>query len=300
MENLPKAEQLRLPEQLYLMLTDPETGDPKPLRRERVKRLLATAILWELMEEKAVAVSPETGLLSAADDKPSGLAYLDRALLYVQIHAPISPGRAAVELVSWLDPIWRTIGEAMAHEGLVHEDYQSRLLVFHRKVLLQLSEARRDEVELERDLREALRAVGDHHDGDVIASHRRLVGRIVLLDNFGLLKPLVGARIYNAACPHIVALKTHLRGLIQPATDEERRGAAAWTSDSGTVYWGGDTSDSSFWLLDYTSGSAPDSCGDSGSGFGGGGSGGAGASGDFGGDGGDGGGGDGGCGGCGG
>lgn len=145
MAEITKVEQLRLPEQLYILLMDPAEGEPRQ-KREAVKQILASAILWELLND---------GWLINEENKIVGIKHLDSEVPYMRQaariiakHVPNSARHLTMELVSQMHPIWLAVGESMVAEHLMAENVQKRFIVFHHKVLRELGEARKDGLEL--------------------------------------------------------------------------------------------------------------------------------------------------------
>jgi hypothetical protein len=271
-----RAEQLPLHEQLYLLLTDPGTGEPPTARRRRTQGVLAAGVLWELIERGAMTVDPGQGEIAGVSRQALGDGCLQQSLeAFRQDALPMSPLQAVQTLAGHLPSLWQAIGKGMIREGLVHEEVKTVLLLFHRNVLSQTAEAAREERTLEADLRAAVQEIGAHHE-DEIVSHRRLVARLVLLDNFGLLREMVGGGVYDDAADRIAAMKGRLRDVSRLL----RAGRTpAWDPDPGWSNGGHDA----MWFLDSTgSVGEPGACGDSCGAFGGGESGGGGVTGGFG------------------
>jgi hypothetical protein len=270
-----RAESLPLPEQLYLMLTDSETGVPPKPRRRRTQGVLAAGLVWELIERGALTVDLAGGEITRVSRQTLGTECLTRALTALGRERPPMPPRRAVQaLAAHLPTLWCAIGESMLREGLVHAEVQTVLLLFHRRVLSQTDEAAREERTLEADLRAAVREIGAHGEAG-IATQRRLVARLVLLDNFGLLRELVGGEVYDAAADRLTALKRGMR-------DASRLLRAGGTPLRDTDQDWPDIWYASAWFLDASGAlDAPMACGDDCRAFGGDESGGDDACGDF-------------------
>lgn len=256
MESMSKAERLPLPEQLYLMLTDPRTGEPPTSRRQRTQGLLAAGLAWELIERGVVTVDPAAGEVVRVSGQALGEACLrEGAEILRRARMPLPPLEAVRLLSKRLPAMWRVIGEGMVREGLVREEVRTVLLLFHRRALCQTAEAAREERELEGDLRAAVRQIGalDDEGG---GAHRRLLARLVLLDNFGLLREIVGGALYDEASDRIVALKERLRD-----TARLTRAGRQPIGDPDAGWMAGGLG--ALWFLDATGISdAPIACGD--------------------------------------
>jgi hypothetical protein len=253
MAEITKVEQLRLPEQLYILLMDPAEGEPRQ-KREAVKQILASAILWELLND---------GWLINEENKIVGIKHLDSEVPYMRQaariiakHVPNSARHLTMELVSQMHPIWLAVGESMVAEHLMAENVQKRFIVFHHKVLRELGEARKDGLELKASLRQAAQNVWNpEYEAELAKTHPRLVARLVLLDNFQLLAPLIGSDAAQAMHPHIAELRSHLHDLVRDA-QESRRDQKADGGDTSSSW--GDSGTSSGWGDDggiYYSGS---------------------------------------------
>ncbi len=226
-------EQLRLPEQLYLLLINPNTGAPR-FARERVKRVLAISVLWELLYEGVLSARDNTVL--EVKSVPSSAGYLYLAGVITRKVAPIPARDLTLQFAAEMHPLWETIGEAMVHEHLLAEEVRTRFLFFHQRVLTELTDARRDGAELTQSLRQVARSIwNEQYDDELARTHPRLLARFVLLDNCRLLAPLIGVELYGQTRSHITSLRNHLRTMIAdkvPAMAEPVRPVAT-LSDSG-------------------------------------------------------------------
>lgn len=274
-----KAEQLRLPEQLYILLTDPETGGPR-FNRQRVERALATAVLWEMLNEKIVEADGNE-IVRVSEVKLTE-AYFRRSALAAASRVPTTGPRLTMEIASELHPIWCTIGEDMVHEHLLTEEVRTRFGFFHQRVLAEASEARRDGQELSDSLKQAARNLwSSTYDDELVRTHPRLLARLLILDNCGLLQPVIGPEAYYDAAPFMSDLRVHLNEVIrkpeQCSTSSFYSGSDGysssncWFCDSGSDFWvsgggdhGGGGSDSSFGDDSSSSSSGGDWGGDSG------------------------------------
>jgi len=236
-----KAEQLMLPEQLYILLMDPDTGEPR-FDARRVERALSMAVLWELLD--AGAFETEGNRITRVDQVTFGESYMRRAALAASKRAPANGRAIAMHIAAELHPIWRAIGEDMVNEHLVCEDVQTRFCFFHKRVLTELADARRDDLELENNLRQAARGTWDAgYDDQLAKTHPRLLARMILLDNYGLLEPLLGSQAYDTVALHIPELRKHVH---QSARQPDSSDSGFISSDTGGFYGCGPD----FWIYD--------------------------------------------------
>lgn len=255
METKSKAEQLLLPEQLYLLLTDPGTGEPR-LDRERVKQVLATAVLWELLHSGMVSAQGDE--IVAVNEVLSPTPYLRNAAYLASHRVPISAHRLVLEIAAELHPLWHAVGEAMVAEHLLQAEVRQRFLVFHQRVLTELGAARQDGLELTAGLRQAAQRVWDpQYEAQLAETHPRLLARLILLDNFHLLSPLLGSTGYATLSQHLPELREHVKQRFREApagaTGAEDLEALASRRGSGSTGWGDSgggiyDSGSTFWV----------------------------------------------------
>lgn len=249
MNQVSKAEQLRLPEQLYILLTDPNTGEPR-YGSQRVERVLSISIIWELLNSGAFATNGNQ--ISAVNNAIFDESYLRRAALAASGLVPIDGREFGWVIASNLHPVWKTIGEDMLAKHLLTEEVQTRFVFFHQRVLAEMAEARIEAAELSASLAQAARNLWDaSYDAELAHSHPRLLARLVLLDNFGLLLPLIGGTAYASAAPYMSDIRTHLHTIVQDTRASRPRAASSdstyYSSDSGScgVYDSG----ADFWIF---------------------------------------------------
>ncbi len=247
MDQISKAEQLRLPEQLYILLVDPDTGDPR-YSRQKVEHVLATAIIWELLD--AGAFKTQGNRIKSVKVAMFEEGYLRRAALHTAGRVPADGHSMIWEVAGELHPIWKTVGEGMVAKHLVAEDVQTRFVFFHRKVLMELFDARNDAQELSQSLAQAARNLWDaNYDAQLARTHPRLLARLVLLDNHKLLEPLIGSTAYFAAVPYLTDIRSHLHEMVR----DPKVVRPHHTSDTGGCDSGGSDchiydSGSDFWI----------------------------------------------------
>lgn len=261
MERTSKAEQLRLPEQLYILLVNPDTGEPR-FAQQRVEQVLATAIAWELLDSGAIRSSGTA--VSAAQEIAFPESYLKKAARIVSSQEPVHGFRLVMEIAAEMHPIWTTIGEDMVAKHLLTHEVQTRFMFFHRSVLTELTEAKTDGRELSDGLAQAARNLWNSgYDDELALTHPRLLARLVILDNHGLLEPLVGACAYDAAAPHIPSLRSHLRQFAsQPGQSKPSSTSLGSSDDSGSYMY---DSGSHFWIDGDSVSTGPDDYGSHGS-----------------------------------
>lgn len=247
MEQVSKAEQLKLPEQLYIMLVDPDTGEPL-YGKPTVERVLATAVLWELLNCGAIRANGSE--ISGVESVLFRESYLRNAALMISDMAPADSRALIMEIAAKLHPIWRTIGDDMVNEHLLTPDVRTRFCLFHQRVLSELGEARIEGHDLGESMRQAARATWDQtYEADLVTTHPRLLARIVILDNYGLLAPVIGYTAYSSIKGHLPDLRTHLHDAVRDASAGEMKQVAR---DRQSTYSGGSdgiySSGSDFWI----------------------------------------------------
>lgn len=210
MHDNPRVEELPLPEQLYLLLTDPNTGAPA-FAREAVGRALGMAVVWELLQNHVVLME-RNQVIWVDDAVELSVDYLLKARRFAGMHLPITGSRLATAFAEHFAPLWQVIGATMVDEHLLRHATQERWLVFHRQVLTQLDTARRDHLSLSSQMRAVARNLWDtHYDDELAQTHPRLLARFIILDNYRLLHDVLGAEAYAIARKHMPALRQYLR-----------------------------------------------------------------------------------------
>lgn len=255
MTDTSKAEQLGLPEQLYVLLIDPDTGET-PYPRQAVERVMATAIVWELLHSGAFDTTGNT--ITHVREALYAESYLRRAALVAAGRVPIDGRELIWEVAAQLHPISTTIGEDLVAKHLLTIEVQKRFAFFNRRVFMELTEARSDALALSAGMAQAARNLWDpNYDDELARTHPRLLARIVLLDNHHLLKPLIGSQAYNAAAPHVASIRAHLHQMVAAQTARPRTsGPSDSTSSCTDSSWYLYDSGSSFWIdsSDYSGG----------------------------------------------
>lgn len=249
MQDTQHVEQLGLPEQLYLLLTDPMTGEPR-FPKERVRQVLGMSIVWELMHLGVLALS--SNYIMWVDPAEITLDHLSKFSRYMASRVPIGGQQLAHEIGEHFQPIWQVIGKAMVQEHLLKPAVQDRWLFFHHQVLMQLAEARHDNMALSRLMRDVARNLWDpQYDDELAHTHPRLLARIVILENYGLLSSVIGAEAYGLTKHHLPALRAYLHSA-KPAepvvadADPPLGFAHRWTDNRSSVF----DDDCTFWIDD--------------------------------------------------
>jgi hypothetical protein len=155
-----------------------------------------------------------------------------------------------MEIAAQLHPTWRTIGEDMVNEHLLTPEVRTRFCLFHQRVLSELGEARTEGHDLGESMRQAARATWDQtYEADLVKTHPRLLARIVILDNYGLLAPVIGYTAYSSIKGHLPGLRTHLQDAVRDAsTAEVRQASRARQSTDSSGSDGIYSSGSDFWI----------------------------------------------------
>lgn len=216
MADAQKAEELWLPEQLHILSTDHETGEPQ-LDRAKTERMLALSILWELVQSGALTMTGNT--ITSANQVLFKESYMRHAALLANSKAPVEGARLVVAISTEMRPIWSVIGADMVDKRLLEASVQTRLLLIHKRVLKQTAEARRISAELTTNLLEQVARFGDpSYQAEFAGKYPRLLARIVLMENYGLLSPIAGPLAYQQIEPHIPWLKQYLNDMIMQAS----------------------------------------------------------------------------------
>ncbi len=205
------AEQLRLPEQLYILLFDLADGKTDYLLR-RVVHAFATAIVYELLD--AGALLTQEKMVKKVQQITFKEKYLQEAALIADDCAPIDGNALIWELVNELRPIWDNVAEGMVTKKLLTQTVQSRFLLLHQVVFRGLPDTYKYRNELQRSINKALSNLQNpDNDIQLLYNHPRLLALLLILDNHKLLRLMIGDETHKSIKMEIRKIRMHLMGI---------------------------------------------------------------------------------------
>lgn len=105
-----------MPGQLYLVLSNPNTGEISRKYRSNAEKSFATAIIWELHHEGFLDIVGKD--ITKVKPKVFTETYLNKAIFILdKMELPISGDKAIKELVKKMDPIREHVTETLELKG---------------------------------------------------------------------------------------------------------------------------------------------------------------------------------------
>jgi hypothetical protein len=238
------AEQLRLPEQLYIMLFDLADGKTDYLLR-RMVHAFATAIVYELLD--AGALLTQEKMVKKVQQIDFQEEYLHEAALIAADCAPIDGNDLIWELVNELHPIWDTVAEGMVAKKLLTQSVQSRFILLHHVVFRGLPDTFKYRDELQRSINKTLSNLRNpDYDIQLLYNQQRLLALLMILDNHKLLRLMIGDETHRMVKTKISNIRMHFLGIegnsnsFIPRYSWDRKytsSAERETYDSGSDIW---------------------------------------------------------------